>query len=541
MKNPAVLEYPRSVQKLKEGFDLLAHTLGLTLGPTQGIVLSSTELKSKPELLSDAATIARRVTDLADAEQNVGAMLLRNLVWRVHERVGDGGALAAVLAQAMLQRAARNLAAGANPVLLNHGIREATRAAVAALRQFSQPAAGEADLTAVARATTGQEALSRVLGEMFDLLGSHAYITVEDYMAPYLERVYLDGGRWQGNLISPYLVTAPVTGRAIQADCRVALYEGTLEGAEDIRAMLEAAGRADDVDARRPVLLVAHKISGEALNLLAATHQQTALKIVAVSLKRIGEKAHLDLADLAVLSGAQIVSPIMGRRLAHIRPGDFGRARRVEAGAEDLFVVGGGGDQAQVRQEIERLHAQAKSLQPGEEGLGELEMRLGRLSGSAGVLKIGALTQAERDFLHQRAEQGIKALRATLSDGLLPGGGAAYLHCIERVREQTGDLREEALMGARVVADALQAPFRAILRNAGIDAPGPIQEELLNRPLGYFYDVVQRQVLPARQAGVLDPTLVLVAALESAASGAMMALSTQSIVLKRKPRMSYEP
>ncbi len=537
MKHPTVIEYPQSIQKLKEGFDLLANLLSLTLGPTQGSVLSTTELKPKPEVLSDAATIVRRITDLPDPELNVGAMLLRNLVWRMHERVGDGGALAAVLAQAMLRRAARCLAAGANPVLLSNGMRKAAAAAADGLRRFSQMIEDEDDLTAVARAATGQEALSRVLGEMFDLLGSHAYITVEEYLAPYLERVYLDGGRWQASLVSPYLINAPGMGRGIQADCRVALYDGAIERAEDVRPLLEIAGQ-EKVGA---LLLAAHKISGEALNLITATHQRSALKIVAVSLKRSGEKAHDDLIDLELLSGAQVISPVIGRRLEGIGVRDLGKARRVEAGADDLFVVGGSGDPAQVRQQIERLQARLNRLEPGADEKGELEMRLGRLSGSAGILKVGALTQAERDFLHQRAEQGIRVLRATLGEGVLPGGGTAYLHCVAPVQMQTQDLQGDEAMGAAIVLDALQAPFRVILHNAGVGEPGAIQEDILKRSVGYLYDVVRKEIVPARQAGVLDSTGMLVAALETATSGAMMALSTDTIVLKRKPKVSYEP
>lgn len=536
MTRPAVIPPPNSILQLKRGFDLLADLLALTLGPTQGVVLASTDLRPRPEVLTDAATIARRITDLPDPEQNAGLMLLRNLVWRMHERVGDGGAQAAVLAQAILEHSLRGVRLGANPVLVAQGVRQAAQAALERLTQLSQPVQGEDDLVAVARAATGEEKLSWLLGEMFDLLGPRAYIQVEDYVAPYLEREYLEGGRWQAELISPYLITAPALGRAVQPDCLVALYDGVLSTQEEVRPLLELAG----AQTPRRLFLAAQRISGEALNLLAATHSQTELKIAAVSLKRAGEKASADLADLALLCGAQVISPVLGRRLEMVRQADLGQARRVEAGAEDLLVVGRHGASALLRQEIERLNQRLQALPFGDDGRAELEMRLGRLSGSAGVLKVGAITQTERDYLHQRAEHGIKVLRATLEEGVLPGGGCAYLHCIAAAGAQAAAGSDQAL-GVRALSRALQAPFEHILRNSGVAAPALFAQDILDRPPGDFYDVISAQILPARQAGVLDSTRVLRAALETAVSGALMALSIDTLVIKRKPKVSYEP
>jgi chaperonin GroEL len=544
MTRPAVIPPPRSILQLKRGFDILAKLLALTLGPTQGIVLASTDLQPRPEVLTDAATIARRITELPDPEQNVGLMLLRNLVWRMHERVGDGGALAAVLAQAILEHALRSVRAGANPVLVANGIRRAAQDAIQHLTQISQPVQGEADLVAVAYAATGEEKLSWVLGEMFDLLGPRAYIQVEEYVAPYLERVYQEGGRWQAELISPYLVSAPTLGRAVQQDCRVALYDGTLSSQDEVRPLLELAGGQQPAR----LLLCAQRVSSDALNLLVATHLQTELKIVAVSLTRTGEQGLSDLNDLALLSGARVVSPVLGRRLDMIRLEDLGLARRVEASAQELFMVGnadaGQGAAsygAELRREIELLSQRLQALPIGDDGRPELEMRLGRLSGSAGVLKVGAISQPERDYLHQRAEQGVKILRATLEEGVLPGGGCAYLHCIGPAQAQLPGMSGDEAMGVRALALALQAPFAQILRNAGEHAPALHAQQILDCPVGYFYDVLKGQVRLAREAGVLDSTRILRAALETAVSGALMALSTDTLVIKRKPKVSYEP
>jgi chaperonin GroEL len=537
-RSPHVVPSPQAIMQLKRGFDTLARVLAVTLGPNQGGVMSAAELGGRPEVLTDAATIARRVVELPDPEQNMGAMLLRNLVWRMKERTGDGSATAAVLAQAMLEQAYRCLMAGANPVQLIQGVRLGAGAAVTHLSKLSQPVQGEDDLAAVARSVTGHEELSWVLGEMFDILGPTAYITVEDFVAPYFERQYIDGGRWQGALVSPYLISAPALGRGVLTDVQVALYDGSLSRDEEVRPLLQLVSAKES----KHLLLVAHKISGEALSLLTATHQQTELKIVAVQLARAGAKALVDLQDLALLTGAELITPAMGRRIENLQPGELGRAQRAEAGSQDLFVTGGAGDLAAIRRQIELLQSQMQALPIGDASRSETEMRLGRLSGSAGVLKIGAIHQIERDFLHQKAEQGVKALRMTLQEGLLPGGGSAYLHCRPVVDELAAQqTSEDVAAGVRAISIALEAPFRQLLENGKVPAPGVYSHNILEQPPGQFYNLQTGAIEDARQAGVLDAAQVLKAALETAASGAMMALSTDTLVVKRKPKVSYEP
>ena len=227
MAKPAVLHSPEVDLYLKQGFDTLAEALAVTLGPTQGIVLSASENRSSPELLSDAATIARRILALPHRSEDVGAMLLRNLVWRMQLKAGDGCATTAVLAQSILNQAQRYKAAGANAMLLQRGLKQAVVAASNALRQMAQPVQDEEELTKVAETITAEPELSLILGELFDILGAEAYITIEDYVAPYLEREYQEGGRWAGRLSSPYFITDPARQRAVLGGCTVALFAGT--------------------------------------------------------------------------------------------------------------------------------------------------------------------------------------------------------------------------------------------------------------------------------------------------------------------------
>jgi chaperonin GroEL len=480
---------------------------------------------------------------------------MRNLVWRVRQRVGDGSALTAVLATSLLDYGARCLVAGANPVMLEKGIRRGVRVAVDALTQMSHAVKNENELIAIAQAVTMQTDLSLVIGEMFDLLGEHGHITIEKYIAPYLERTYLNGGLWKAGLISPYLITAAATQRAILEEARVLIYGDDITHAADLEALFEMVKNEFQVT-KKPfhLLLCARNIKDEALNTLVTAHvnakaqKNPAFQLIGASFKRPGEKMVADMEDLAILTGAEMISPNRGRLLNSVRVVDLGKARRVEATAEELLLSGGNGEADAIRQQIqtfkERLQAFSQdgglSSKPGDDPIEELSIRLARLTGSAGILKVGAASKTERDVLYEKAEKGIKAVKAALQEGVVPGGGAAYLHCLEAVETLDAEHPEEK-MGIQAVVQALQAPFLTILKNCAVDAPAVWLEDLRSQGPGNVYDALQKRIMPARQAGLLDPTMVLRAALETAASGAMLALSTAVIILKRKPQMSYEP
>ena len=555
MAKPAVITSPEAFDRLKEGFDLLGNLLSLTLGPTGGVILSTTEYRDAPEPLSDAAVIARRMLELPQKSQNVGAMLMRNLVWRVHQRVGDGSALTAVLATSILDYGARCLAAGANPLMIEKGISRGVKAAVAALKEVSKPIHDENELIAIAQAVTMQTELSVIIGEMFDILGEYGHVTVEKYMAPYLERSYLNGGVWKAALISPYLITAQATRKAILEDAWVVLYGDDISNPGELESLFELA-RAENKSSKKPfnLLLCARNIKDEALNALVSAHtkakaqKETGFQFIGTNFKRPGEIMFTDMDDLAVLTGANVIAPSRGRGLNGIKLSDLGRVRRVEASAEELLVVGGKGDANAIRNQIQTLKERLAYLhkdgglakKPGDDPIEELSIRVARLTGTAGVLKVGAATKTEREVLHQKAEKGIKAVKAALQGGVVPGGGTAYLHCLQAVESLEVENKEEE-MGVNAVHQALEAPFLSILQNSRIDFAKVILEDIRSQGSEDVFDVLQKKIVPAREAGLLDPTLVLQAALETAASGAMLALSTAVIILKRRPKFSYEP
>lgn len=532
---PAVLQNPEANARLKAGLDTLANLLALTLGPVQGHIISNSSTDARPELLTDSATIARRVLALPNRAEDVGAMLLRNLVWRMHRQVGDGCATTAVLAQAILARAHRYKAAGANAMLLQQGLKQAALAAQDALQQMAWPVEDEEDLVKVAQTATGEPELSLILGEMFDILGPDAHITIEDYVAPYLEREYQEGGRWQGRLASPYFITNTAFQKAVQTGCRVALFAGPVSEPGDVQPLLELVARQKSPR----LVLIAHEIKGAALSMLVANHQQQKIHTIAAELRRPDTHRRTDFEDLAALTGARVLLPELGDALAAITPQDLGAARRVEAGAQAVVLVGEPQHADRVRQQIEQLRRRLDALPPQDGARDELRFRLARLSGHVATLKIGAFTKTAREAIRQKANKGLRALPLALQKGVVPGGGIAFLNCIPAVRRVKAE--GDAAWGVDILADALQAPARRLLANAGLSSAGAILAQAQRRGPEFGYDVVRKQIVNMNQAGIVDAVGVLQMALQTAVSGAAMALTTDAVVLKRRPETSMEP
>ena len=534
MPTPQLVQGRQATVALKRGFDQIAELLAHTLGPTQGVILSQHEGRPA-EILSDAAMIVRRIIALPNRVEDVGAMLARNLVWRQNTLVGDGCATTAVLAQAMLDRAHRFVAAGGNAMILRRGMDRATLAAVAALSAQAQPIAADGDLARVAETITGDEKLSAVLAEIFGKLGSDAFVTIEDYLAPYLERQYYEGGRFSGKLVSPYFITDLAARRAVVEDCHVALYAGEVSNLDDVQPLLEMVAGTS----WHQVALIIKGISSTALTTLVLNHQNKKMKILGVELREAESKRLLDFDDLAVLTGATVLSPETGRTLRDIEPNDLGAAPRIEANDDELVIVAGEGDAEAINQRATMLRAQLASLDEKDDAAKHLQMRIARLGGQVAKLMIGAHTEAERNVIRQKAEKAMRALPIALREGVVAGGGVAYLNCIaalDRI-EAKGD---EAF-GVQVIKHALAEPFRRIALNAGVSAPAAIRAEAQARGADFGYDAMNEQIVSMRDVGIVDAVGVLRQALQTAASGAVMALTTETIVLHENPETVFEP
>jgi chaperonin GroEL len=539
MAVPEVLLSPMARERLMRGFDTLARLLAITLGPAQHTILSTSYQSRTPEALGDAATIARRFVALPGQAENAGAMLLRTLVWRQHERCGDGCATAAVLARAMLAAAHRYLEAGVDPLALRSGIDRAVIAASEALRHLARPLEGEDDIECVALAICGDPRMSPLIGELFTLLGPDGSIAIESYTASYLDREYQEGGRWKARLASPYLASQPAgelllgPTRAVLHDCYVALFAGSVHSLNDVRPLLEQVAQSD----QPRLLLVAHDFGDPALTTLVLNHKRGLAQIAAVELRQAGVHRRQDFEDLAALTGARLLAEDRGDRLSDVAIESLGRVRRAEATDRDLSVSGAR-NSALVRAQVAALRGRLAVAEDQMER-SELRARLGRMAGGTAILKIGAASDPERNLLRQRAEQCIRAVPLAMREGVAPGGGTAFLRAADAIARPA--MRGPEEFGCDIVRQALEAPFRQIVANVGKRDPSATLAEVRRRDAGWVYDGVADAIVPAAEAGLLDPVGVLCEALRVAASGAVMALTTEALVLKRTPEMSFAP
>ncbi len=536
---PYVYLDDKAATALYRGFDRMAELMALTLGPSKGSVLSQRSQR-EPEILDDAATLARRILALRDRADSAGAMLVRHLTWRMHMRAGDGSATAAVLARAVLREARHYIRAGGNAMLVRDGIERGLVVADQALAEMAQPVTGEERLTQVAEALTGEYRLSLVLGEMFDVLGEQAHITVEDYVAPYLERVYYSGGRWSGAVQSPYLMTDPAGKRAVQEDCQVLLYQGWLKTNEDIEPLFRLLSQTAPAD-RKPLLLITRDPSGDALNTLVAAHHRGDIKLLLVGLKRVGDNQRNDFVDLALITGATLLGVEQGTTLANLTPAHLGYVKRAEGTSTELLLSGAGGDPEAVRVRVDALRAYLSTLIEQNEDYRETLLRLARLSGGVGVLKIGSHTKTEREVLHQKAEKAISSMRVAMQEGMAPGGGAAFVWAADAVRraaeKAVGDRRE----GMLILARSLEEPFLQIVRNSGRAEASTMLAGLKRLGPDYLFDALTGRLASLEATGIWDPVGVLRQALDAGTSGGMMALTVSALILHRKPIESMEP
>lgn len=537
IRRPAIAGPEVSQRHFKAGIDAIANLLAPTLGPVGGVVVNDRDGNRMPELLDDSATAVRRILGLGDPRLDIGAMLMRNLVWKVTGRVGDGGALTAILTQAIFSEALRMTSAGASPVWISNGVRAAVDAVIDYLRAEARPIANEDELTAVAYTIVKERPLAAIVGEMSYLLGADARVNVDKFVAPYLERVYHPGANYEAQIASYLLYTDASRKRAIQTECAVALSEAPLTTAEDVVALIEGAL----ANGKKALVIVAHSFKDTALHTLVVNHQaeKRKLALVGATLKAVGDERRAALDDLSLLTGATVLGRGFTPSPASAKATDLGSAMRVELDAKILQILPEQARTLDAQTRIEEIRGQLNELPQDDGERAKLVKRLAALSGGMGVLKVGASTKTERSVRASNAERALKVLSAAQKSGVVPGSGAALIHALDRL--PAANLKEEEMLGVEVARRALQAPLRQIAHNAKSASPAGVVERVRAAGPNAAYDALTDQVVDAHDAGVLDVTDVLIAVLQTAASGALMALSTDTIVYHRKPKESLEP
>lgn len=511
---------------LKRGADQMAWVLRATLGPTARVVAIEklTSRAEAPEILDDGATIARRIIEIPNRYVNMGAMLIRHLAWKQHEAVGDGTATAAVLAHAVLSEATRYIAAGGNPMLLKRGVEKALHVALEELKALSTPLETADQVAALATAATGDPEMGGYIGEMFDIVGRDGYIQVMESPSIKTDREYVEGVIWDRGYLSPYMVTDPERMEAVLDDALVLVTDHIIKRASELIPVMEKVHQAGF----KNFFIVANDIESEPLSLLVANKQQGVLTTLAVKAPGYGDRRIRILEDLAIITGGRPFLDDAGDRLEEARLEDLGRAQRVWANRDYFSIIGGYGDPARIRQRIAMIKSELPTVTDDYERE-KMRERLGKLAGGVAILRVGAATKTELEEKKNRAERAVALIRAAVEEGVVPGGGAAYLALIpalERIEAQ-GDEK----VGVRILQRALEEPLRAIVENAGYESD-PIIAELQTRPRGWGFDVLRGTFVDMREAGILDATKVLRLALEKGVSGAIMAFTTEALVLR---------
>ena len=512
----------RARRGLQSGVDKLADAVKVTLGPKgRNVVLGSSW--GTPTITNDGVTIARDI-ELEDPFENMGAELVKQVASRTNDVAGDGTTTATVLAQAMLKAGLRNVAAGADPLALRRGMEAAVAAAVAAVAELAEAVADRSDVEHVATVSAGDPAIGAIVAEAFDQVGRAGVITVEDSNTFGLELEFAEGMQFDNGYLSPYFVTDPDAMEAVLDDCHVLLYQGRISHLADLLPVMELVAVTE-----RPLVIIADDVDGEALATLVVNRARGVFASVAIKAPGFGERRRDMLGDLAVLTGAQVVSDEIGLSLDEVALDDLGQARRVVATRDTTTVIDGAGSADEVDARVSQLQHQIDSTE-ADFDREKLEERVAKLTGGVAVVRVGAATDLELKERKLRIEDAVSATRSAVAEGVVPGGGVALLRAREAVAAVAAGLGSaDEATGARIVWQALAAPIRQIAANAG-HQPGVVvahvERELggmgLNAATGVYEDLTK--------AGVIDPAMVVRVALENAASVVGLVLTTECLL-----------
>ena len=539
VRQPAIVLQPHTYQALQAGVDVIANAIRPTLGPRpRMVVFERAKRNEAAEFLDDGATIARRIIEIEPRSHDVGAMLIRQALWRLRHEVGDGTATAAVIYQALLREGIRAVTQfDCNAALLRAGLEKGCRVVTEALRHQVMPLTGKA---AIARAARGvcqsDDALAELFGEIFDIVGPDGMIVVEGWNKAGVEREYIEGTYWKlSGWFSRHFVTDSAAQRTIFEDAALLISDLELKEPAQVIPALERCIKAEV----KQLVIVANDISDRVIGLLVNNNQAKTLQTLVVRAPKVLEMDRVaSIGDIAILTGGKPFYHAAYTSFEEFRVDDLGHARRAWA-TDSLFgIYGGRNDPRQVRKHIAELRAQLRNAEEDHDRR-DLQTRLGRLNGGTVILRVGGLHDVEREARKTMAERAITSLRHALSGGVVPGGGSALIAAQTALCGLPTQCSEEKF-AYKMLARAIEEPTRAIAANAGA-VPDVIIEKIKAAPCGYGFDARNGQLANMQEAGILDPAIVLQRALEIAVSGAAMALTTDVIVHHKKPVECVEP
>ena len=507
---------------LEKGVDQLADTVKITLGPKGRNVVLDKKFGA-PLITNDGVTIAKEI-ELEDPFENMGAQLVKEVSTKTNDVAGDGTTTATLLAQAIVKEGLKNLAAGANPMIMKKGISKATTAAIEAMKANSQKVNGSADIARVGAVSSGDEAIGQLIAEAMEKVGHDGVITIEESKTAETYSEVVEGMQFDRGYVTPYMVTDTEKMEANLDDALILITDKKISNIQELLPVLEQV-----VQSGKKLLIIAEDVEGDALSTLIVNRLRGTLNVVCVKAPGFGDRRKEMLQDIAILTGGTVISSDVGLELKEATLDQLGQARQVKVTKENTTIVNGAGSSEEIKARIGQIKSQIE-VTTSDYDKEKLQERLAKLAGGVAVIKVGAATEVEMKEKKLRIEDALNATRAAVEEGIVAGGGTAYLNAIPAVEKLYAETEGDEKTGLQIVARALTAPVKQIAANAGIDGSVVLEKIRESGKVGYGFDAYNEVYCDMIPTGIVDPTKVTRSALENAASIASTLLTTESLV-----------
>ncbi len=521
---------------IERGVNQLADTVKITLGPKGRNVVLDKKFGT-PLITNDGVTIAKEI-ELEDAFENMGAQLIKEVSTKTNDVAGDGTTTATVLAQAMISEGLKNLAAGANPMVMKKGIQKAAAEAVDAVKAVSQPVSGSKDIARVGTISSGDELIGSLISEAMEKVSQNGVITIEESKTAETYSDVVEGMQFDRGYLSPYMVTDTDKMEAVIDDALILITDKKISNIQEILPLLEQI-----VKAGRKLLIIAEDVEGEALATIVLNKLRGTFTCICVKAPGFGDRRKEMLQDIAILTGGQVISSEVGMELKDADISMLGQAHQVKVTKENTVIVDGAGESAEIRARAAQIERQIETT-TSDYDREKLQERLAKLSGGVAVIKVGAATETEMKEKKLRIEDALNATRAAVEEGIVAGGGTAYVIAAKAAEKLVGSLEGDEKTGAAIVAKALKAPIMQIAANAGVEGAVILNTVAGSDNVNFGYDAANDTYGDMIDLGIVDPTKVCRSALENAASVASMILTTESLVAdipEKNPPMPAAP
>ena len=523
-------------RSLEKGVDTLADAVKITLGPKGRNVVLDKKFGA-PLITNDGVTIAKEI-ELEDAFENMGAQLVKEVSVKTNDVAGDGTTTAALLAQTIIREGMKNIAAGANPMVLKKGIAKATEYTVEELKKISKPIESKTAIAQVASVSAGDEEIGTLLSDAFEKVGKDGVITIDESKTMKTELSVVEGMQFDRGYASPYMMTNPDKMDAVLEDPLILITDKKISVFQDLLTVLEQV-----VKSGRGLFIIAEEVEGEALTALVLNKLKGAIKCIAVKAPGYGDRRKAMLEDIAILTGATVISSDLGYEIKDATLDMLGSAKMVQVDKDNTTIVDGAGDPALIKQRVAAIQHQI-SESTSDYDKEKLQERLAKLSGGVAVVRVGAATEVEMKERKLRIEDALAATRAAVEEGIVPGGGIALLSVSDKVTAYANTFSGDEKTGALIIAKALTAPIKQIAENAGVDGGVIVDNVLRAKKANFGYDALKNEFCDMVEKGILDPTKVTRSALQNAASVSSTLLTTEVIVADKPepaPAMPQAP